>query len=65
MLNIFCSNCGSKMEPVWYTDKETKITLDGTIYETGKHRNACSHLLCENCGSIEIVDDSFDTQYHY
>lgn len=59
-LDIKCERCGNKMYPVLFEEKEFK---KGVF--TGKKRTAVSHLECRICGKKEVVDDSFDGDWHY
>lgn len=58
-----CDRCGGKLIPIWFTEEETK-TYNGIIYQTGRIRRACSHLVCENCLKNFAVDDSFDGPWY-
>lgn len=54
-----CNNCGHFMTQVLCEEKERII--NGThIKYTGRTRTVCSHLLCENCGNTQIVDETYD-----
>lgn len=53
----FCENCGHWMTPIYYQDKN--IYVKNGI-KTEKNILRCSYLVCENCGSKECVDNSFD-----
>ena len=59
-----CAQCYGDLEPVWFTEEEYKVTLDGYKYRTGRVRRAVSHLVCENCLKNYCVDDSFDGPWH-
>lgn len=58
-----CHNCGADLEPVWFTEEETKV-VGGTMIRTGRKRRAVSHLECSECLKKEPVDDSFDGPWH-
>lgn len=65
-MNVFgnCSECGRELSPVWFIEKE-EIIEKGNRYETGRKRQACSHLICDFCGEKEFVDDSFDFSWTF
>lgn len=54
-----CPECGYPLSPVFFTEEER----DRHGILTGRKRKACSHLLCERCGFVEIVDDTFDGEW--
>lgn len=54
-----CEQCGIELEPVWFTEEETKVS-NGIMIHTGRKRRACSHLVCPQCLKNYAVDDSFD-----
>lgn len=56
----YCDRCGASLYPVWFREYE----YDNAGIATGRYRTACSHLVCENCGIIEPVDDTFDRPWH-
>lgn len=58
-----CERCGAALEPVFFTEEETK-TVYGSLIKTGRTRKACSHLECPVCGKKECVDDTFDGPWH-
>ena len=59
----YCSECGAPLEPVWFTEEETKV-VGGIMIHTGRTRRAVSHLECPDCFNKEAVDDSFDGPWH-
>lgn len=63
--NIYggCSECGTPLEPVWFTEEEYK-TVNGCIFKTGRKRRAVDYLVCPNCFHKEIVDNSFDGNWY-
>ena len=65
-MNAFgnCGHCNGELSPVWFIEKE-EIIEKGHIYETGRKRQACSHLVCDICGKKECVDDSFDFRWTF
>lgn len=60
-VNVYgeCPQCGGPLSPVWFLEEEYVKGI-----RTGRKRKACSHLLCDRCGHIEIVDDSFDGPWY-
>lgn len=58
-----CSGCTLELVPVWFTEKEYKVS-NGTLYETGRTRRAVDYLICPQCMSKYAVDDSFDGEWH-
>lgn len=59
-----CSKCGANLEPVFFTEEETK-TANGIMYKTGRIRHAVSHLECPNCLTKACVDDTFDGPWYH
>lgn len=64
MIDVQCPKCGQTMIPVYFTEEETKTTIYGTMYKTGRKRRAVSHLECPECWTKECVDDSFDGDWY-
>ena len=58
-----CSRCDTPLVPIWFTEEETEIT-NGSMYNTGRKRKACSHLTCISCFKNECVDDTFDGNWY-
>lgn len=58
-----CTRCGNALIPIWFEEREIKITK-GALIETGRKRTACSHLECPVCSRKESVDDTFDGRWH-
>lgn len=54
-----CCECGGVLRPVWFTEEEYEI-INGNMIKTGRERRAISHLVCEDCLSNHVIDDSFD-----
>lgn len=54
-----CCSCGAPLEPVFFREHEYK-TRNGIMVQTGRTRNACSHLVCVKCMMKYPVDDTFD-----
>lgn len=59
-----CPVCGEYLQPIWYVEHE-EVVENGIRYETGRMKDAVSHLECDRCGHKELVDDTFDGQWHY
>lgn len=55
---FICAECGGRLEPVMFTERETKI-VNNHLIETGRIRLNCDYLLCSCCGNTEAVDDLF------
>ena len=55
-----CSRCKGPLLKVWFVEKERKVGV-----ETGRVRDAVSHLECSHCGKREVVDDSMDLPWRY
>ena len=55
--------CTGHLEPVWFQEQETKVS-GGMMVWTNRYRNACSHLVCKDCGKNHAVDDSFDGNWY-
>lgn len=58
-----CSECGTPLEPVWFTEEEYK-TINGCMYKTGRKRRAVDYLICSCCLRKVCVDDSFDGNWY-
>lgn len=56
MVDYGTCECGFPLEPVWFTEEER----NKRGIKTGRKRTACSHLLCEYCGKVYPVDNTFD-----
>lgn len=54
-----CEDCGVELEAVWFTEYEYR-TINGSMYRTGRYRNAVDYLICPMCLNKQCVDDSFD-----
>ena len=50
---MICDKCGGNLSKVWFVEKEREHGR-----ETGRVRDAVSHLVCDWCGKKHIVDDS-------
>ena len=60
-----CSHCNSKLEPVWFTEEETKIYRQtGGLYKTGRKRRNVDYLICPICLHKECVDDTFASDWY-
>lgn len=55
-----CPICGADLEPVRFIEEERDIHNRNT----GRVRDAVSHLECVVCGKRQIVDDSFDGPWY-
>jgi hypothetical protein len=53
---VTCKDCNSDLKPVTFLEEERS----STGWKTGRLRTAVSHLICENCGHQEAIDDSMD-----
>lgn len=58
----YCEKCGASLKPILFTEIEYEPK---SIIPTGRKRTSVSHLYCEMCGHNEIIDDSFDGDWHY
>lgn len=60
-----CSDCGVKLEPVFFIDEEEEISpvYPHSRIKTGRTRRAVDYLVCPICLCRECVDDSFDTPW--
>ena len=54
LADIVCEDCGTQMEPVWFTDRRND----------GKRRLAVDYLICPCCLTKQCVDDSFDGPWY-
>lgn len=52
-----CEKCGHLLTPIYYEDKKVFVKNGNRIE---KNMLRCSYLVCEDCGSRECVDNSFD-----
>lgn len=56
-----CPVCGTKMKiEEWFKEKE----YDKLGIPTGRTRLAASNLICPNCLHREVIDDTFDGNWH-
>lgn len=58
-----CERCGISLIPRWFTEEERKI-VNGSMYKTGRVRQAVDVLFCPHCLKEYCVDDSFDGNWH-
>ena len=58
-----CSECGTPLKPVWFTEEEYK-TINGCMYKTGRKRRAVDYLICSCYLRKVCVDDSFDGNWY-
>jgi hypothetical protein len=56
-----CHKCKHDLTRIYFLQHE----YDDNNIKTGRVRNAVSHLLCENCGHQEIIDDSMDGPWYF
>lgn len=59
-----CPYCGGELRPIWFIEEET-VVRPGHLMKTGRKRQAISYLICEDCLEAQVIDDSFDGEWHY
>lgn len=56
---VKCKDCGVKLEPIYFREKESYLDSYGHYIETGRSRIAVDYLICPECLKKFIVDGDF------
>ena len=55
-----CKDCGVRLEPIYFREKEFYIDSYGDWIKTGRSRIAVDYLICPVCLERYIVDRDFE-----